>query len=184
MRYFFDTEFIEDGHTIELISLGMVDERGCALYLCNLDCDLSRANPWVQQHVLPHLPPVPALSPCSPPSHFTEQAVDGLRVWGGWGTRACIRDALLAFVNTDPDPEFWAYYADYDWVALCQLFGCMIELPERWPKFCLDLKQLAHMQGNPKLPEQTSGEHDALQDALWNRQVFAFLKGERYSSGK
>lgn len=28
MRYFYDTEFIEDGHTIELISIGVVAEDG------------------------------------------------------------------------------------------------------------------------------------------------------------
>lgn len=37
--------------------------------------------------------------------------------------------------------EFYAYYADYDWVAFCWLFGKMIDLPNGFPMYCIDLKQ-------------------------------------------
>ena len=39
-------------------------------------------------------------------------------------------------------PEFYAYYADYDWVAFCWLFGKMMDLPKGFPMYCLDLKQM------------------------------------------
>ena len=38
-------------------------------------------------------------------------------------------------------PEFYAYYADYDWVVFCWLFGKMIDLPKGFPMYCRDLKQ-------------------------------------------
>ncbi len=38
-------------------------------------------------------------------------------------------------------PTFYAYYADYDWVAFCWLFGKMIDLPKGFPMYCIDLKQ-------------------------------------------
>lgn len=38
-------------------------------------------------------------------------------------------------------PEFYAYYADYDWVLFCSLFGRMIDLPKGFPMYCIDLKQ-------------------------------------------
>jgi hypothetical protein len=38
-------------------------------------------------------------------------------------------------------PEFYAYYADYDWVAFCWLFGKMMDLPNGFPMYCIDLKQ-------------------------------------------
>ena len=38
-------------------------------------------------------------------------------------------------------PEFYAYYADYDWVVFCWLFGRMVDLPEGFPMYCIDLKQ-------------------------------------------
>lgn len=48
------------------------------------------------------------------------------------------RDAILrGYVK----PEFYAYYADYDWVAFCWLFGKMIDLPKGFPMYCRDLKQ-------------------------------------------
>lgn len=82
---------------------------------------------------------------------------------------------MLAFVGTDK-PELWAYYADYDWVVLCQLFGTMMDLPNGWPMYCRDVKQLCDELGNPKLPEQGKSEHHALADARWTRQAWAFLK--------
>lgn len=39
-------------------------------------------------------------------------------------------------------PEFYAYYADYDWVVFCSLFGRMIDLPNGFPMYCKDLKQI------------------------------------------
>jgi hypothetical protein len=38
--------------------------------------------------------------------------------------------------------EFYGYYADYDWVAFCWLFGKMIDLPKGFPTYCVDLKQI------------------------------------------
>ena len=39
------------------------------------------------------------------------------------------------------EPQFYGYYADYDWVAFCWLFGKMIDLPKGFPMYCIDLKQ-------------------------------------------
>jgi hypothetical protein len=38
--------------------------------------------------------------------------------------------------------EFYAYFGDYDWVVFCWLFGKMIDLPNGFPKYCKDLKQI------------------------------------------
>jgi hypothetical protein len=89
-------------------------------------------------------------------------------------TRDEIKRQVIRFVGHD-NPEIWAYYADYDWVALCWLMGTMMDLPEGWPMYCRDLKQWAVDKGDPKLPEQTEGEHNALDDAKWNREVYYFL---------
>ncbi len=37
--------------------------------------------------------------------------------------------------------DFYAYFGDFDWVVFCWLFGRMIDLPEGFPKYCIDLKQ-------------------------------------------
>lgn len=155
MKYFFDTEFIEDGRTIDLISIGVVCDDGRELYLCNADCDLSRASHWVIANVIPHLPP------CSDKSI--------------WFPKSVIAGALGRFAAPETKPEFWAYYADYDWVALCQLFGRMIDLPSHFPMWCRDLKQLSWSLGSPKHPKQESTEHNALDDARWNRDLYRML---------
>ena len=55
MKIWFDTEFIEDGKTIDLISIGMVREDGKTLYLENLSADLTRASDWVKDNVITKL---------------------------------------------------------------------------------------------------------------------------------
>lgn len=158
-RFFFDTEFIEDGRTIELISIGIVDHDGRSYYACNRDCDLSRANGFVRDHVLPHLPP------------------KGHAYFPIWKPRAQIRDEILAFVG-DRRPEFWAYYADYDWIALCQLFGRMVDLPKGWPMYCRDIKQLADSRGSTEIPiEPPTPAHHALADAVWAKRAYEYLAG-------
>lgn len=154
MRYFFDTEFIEDGKTIDLISIGVVAEDGREFYRCSNEARLELASDWVRANVFPHLAPT--------------QASD-------WVSRHELRDQLAQFIGDDPKIEFWAYYADYDWVALCQLFGTMMDLPRQFPKFCMDLKQLSVMCGSPKHPEQDGDEHHALADARWNMRLYNFL---------
>jgi hypothetical protein len=149
VRYWFDTEFIEDGKTIDLISIGIVGEDGREFYAESEECDLAKASPWVRDNVLPHLRHVRL-------------------------PRADIATAIVEFVGTEK-PEFWAYYADYDWVALCQLFGTMMDLPKGWPMYCRDIKQWCDSLGDPKLPEQLAAEHHALADARWNKQAWEFL---------
>jgi hypothetical protein len=156
VRYWLDTEFIEDGKTIDLISIGIVAEDGREYYAVNSDCDRSKANDWVVQNVLVHLK-------------------------GCGQVKDSITEEIKAFCDPDSygKPEFWGYYADYDWVVLCQLFGTMIDLPKGWPMYCRDIKQLADDMGNPPLPEQGKGEHHALADARWNKQVWEFLRAIR-----
>lgn len=148
MRFYLDTEFIEDGKTIDLISIGIAAEDGRVYYAESAESDHTKASDWVKTNVLRHLTGV----------------VTG---------RDTIASEIILFVGEKP--EFWGYYADYDWVALCQLYGRMIDLPKGWPKYCRDIKQLCDDLGNPKLPEQKSTEHNALQDALWNQEAYNFL---------
>src|SRR2546421_4731127 len=59
MRYFIDTEFIEDGKTIDLISIGIVCEDGRELYLQSLSFNHAKANEWVKENVFLHLKQCP-----------------------------------------------------------------------------------------------------------------------------
>ena len=150
MRFFFDTEFIEDGHTIDLVSIGIVSYDGREYYAESYDCNLGRASDWVRQNVFPHLIGGDSRKP-----------------------RQQIAKEIVSFVGDDP--VFWAYFADYDWVALCQLYGRMIDLPKGWPMFCRDVQQLYEIRGWPDKPPQDFVEHHALGDARWVKKAFHAL---------
>lgn len=95
------------------------------------------------------------------------------------------------------NPEFYGYYSAYDHVALCWLYGKMMDLPKGFPMFTIDLKQimdsmfllqaekhidetrleswLKTVKAHPVYPRQTN-EHNALEDAKWNKRLYEFLK--------
>lgn len=175
-RYFLDSEFMEDGDAIELLSLGVVCEDGREFYAESADADWEHANQWVRDNVMPHLH-ISGTSQsiiAGEPDHLWGPKRGHPEVMG----RAQIAGELLKFVNDgEHRPAFWTYYGDYDWVVLCQLYGRMIDLPASWPKFALDVKQLAVELGDPRLPEHDGVEHNALADARWTQAAWEFLQG-------
>lgn len=165
MKYFYDTEFIEDGRTIDLISIAIVAEDGREYYAISKEFKPRKASKWVKENVLNHLPP-------RRPSFYDSPRIKGESL--AWKSRKQIAQDILDFVGED-SPEFWAYYADYDHVALCQLFGRMIDLPTHFPMYTRDLKQLLDDRGNPKMPKPKD-EHQALSDARWVKEVYDTIK--------
>lgn len=193
MKYFIDTEFIEDFHKplfgkrrhyIDLISIGIVAEDGREYYAISNEFDIDAAwnkysietdfgKPqglgdkkvyWLRDNVLKHI-------------HLNKQILyelyslswvkDCVRVMGK--SNAQISEEIIKFVNPGiknwrkgilnyiqshdtiadgssshgcAQPEFYGYYADYDWVLFCSLFGRMIDLPKGFPMYCRDLKQI------------------------------------------
>ena len=158
MRYFYDTEFIEDGRTIELISIGVAAEDGREYYAVSTEFDPGRAGRWVRTHVLPKLPP--------PASKL-------------WRSRSTIRTELEAFLGIDgAEPiELWAWVGAYDHVVLCQLWGTMPELPAAIPRFTRELRQFWEDRGKPQLPARSPGSHDALVDARDQLRRFRVITG-------
>ena len=157
MKYFYDTEFIEDGRTIDLISIGMVAEDGREFYAISTEFNEKAAGPWVKENVLPWLPP---------------------RSHPAWMSRKKLREKLFDFMVPDYRigkklhahelPELWAWIGAYDHVALAQLWGDMTKLPREIPKFTRELRQLWEMAGKPAFPEAPEQAHDALVDARFN----------------
>ncbi len=157
MRYFYDTEFIEDGNTIDLVSVGVVAEDGREFYAISNEFNESAAGPWVRRNVLPLLPP---------------------RSDSTWMTRSQIRDNLFDFLlpghtqgkrlKDHERPELWAWLGAYDHVAIAQLWGDMTKLPREMPRYTRELRQLWEFAGRPRLPETPDHAHDALVDARFN----------------
>ena len=156
VNYFLDTEFYENGSAIELISIGVVCEGGREFYRVVNGADKTcMKSQWLYDNVLPHLP-----AKDSP-------------VWCG---RKLIAQGLSAFMDTVPKPRVWTYYGAYDWVAVCQLYGTMMDLPKHFPMYTMDLKQASVLCGSPRHPVQKkSAQHNALEDARWNAKLFKML---------
>lgn len=162
MRYFLDTEFDEDGVTIELISIGIVAEDGRELYCVSNEFDPEHCDDWVKQNVLPQLPPKET-----------------------WISRADIRDQIEEFLDFDPRPEFWAYFGAYDWVVFARLWGKLVHAPGNFPRFCRDIRQLMdqHSLSKRELPRQVSRKHDALADAWWVKVAYDFIAEKAMRGG-
>jgi hypothetical protein len=155
---FYDTEFLEDGRTIDLISIGMVAEDGREYYaVVNGPALITRAwdHEWLREHVIPSLPVKAADLP------------------GGWDwdkdhadfpavkDRPQIASEVAEFILSVPQPQLWAWYGSYDHVVLSQLWGRMIDHPEGVPMWTANLRQEVALLGYG----EDAFEHNALADA-------------------
>ncbi len=158
-EWYLDTEFHEDGRVIDLISIALVSENLEYYAVAEDGWDPAQCNPWVQENVLPKLPP---------------------RQAPAWRSRAQIANHITELLSREK-PVIWGYFSDYDWVAFCQLFGRMIDLPKGFPMYCLDLKQEMKRLGIkredlPSALQHQTDEHNALSDARWNRGLHKYLR--------
>lgn len=160
-----DTEFDDNGRTIELISIALVAEDGRHYYAVSDEFDPAKCCDWVKANVLPKLPMREGASI----SH--------------WKSRAQIAYDVLRLMTEDGNPELWGYFCAYDFVALCQLYGPMVDLPREFrQQRCQDLSQ--HMTAfgfSPSMFPPPANAHDALSDAEWVRDTY--LKIERLRNG-
>lgn len=184
MNYFIDTEFIECPGSIDLISLGMVSENDRTLYFESKDYDESKASPWVVENVIQHLihKQEGLLYPWGTErAHLTGYSLGldedlGYNRMRGYEHNPEIAQAVLEFVGDDPDPVFWGYYCDYNWVVFCWLFGTMNDLPKGWPMYCRDLQQECDSRPGFRKPPPPKDEHNALADARWNLRLWQWLQ--------
>lgn len=178
--YCYDTEFLEDGNTIELISIGIVCGDGREYYAVNADMPVDRIveHKWLKENVWPHLPiqwngdhPTVYLD--------TKSAL----VKPKWVIANEVRDFLVGdvkpmgkrdgvpFYASEELPELWAYFGAYDHVALAQLWGTMMQFPDLIPMWTHELMQLIESLPKFEKPVQDGDEHNALADARWNYKL-------------
>lgn len=236
-KFFMDTEFItgfkkpipflptigrwnKPEFFIHLVSIGIVDESGREYYAISNDFNPKLADKWVKENVLSKLPKRYVFFQSSSP-----REKEGARLWKpNQQIKMDIIEFMGGGIDSDQadylyvpeDTEVYAYFADYDWVVFCSLFGRMIDLPAGMPMFCLDIKQMLdeyadnmpvevckeiNQMVNPgsetnllagrwiiskkgrleilKMHEdypKQSNEHNALDDAKFNLELYKFLK--------
>lgn len=202
MKYFLDTEFIEGFHKplfgkrrhfIDLISIGIVCEDGRELHLISNEYSYKDADDWVKENVI-----LPLYKQTVHGDVRNNIDTHNFQNFFGWGN-SIIANKILAFVGgstvdmtCDTSPEIYAYYADYDWVLFCSLFGRMIDLPKGFPMYCIDLKQMldekirslplsGSFEEDLKTAKESKrypiekNEHSALDDAKWNFELFKYI---------
>jgi hypothetical protein len=190
LRYFYDLEFLEDGRTIELISIGIVAEDGREYYAVNRGAPWKRIakREWLMENVVPSLPRL----------HGDERLHRWILSRAGRRRNPCMLDfahphmrdrgviagEVREFLLAADQPVLWADYGAYDHVALCQLWGTMMDLPDGLPMFTCDIQQEALRLGVAwdELPQQESGNHNALEDARHNRVRCDFLASKAAES--
>lgn len=160
VKHYYDLEFLEDGITIELISVGIVAEDGREYYAVNLDAPWHKVceDQWLLDNVVPSLPLRAVRDRYSHPIDVHHPDVK---------PKSQIADEVKAFLlSNGTPPELWAYYAAYDHVGLCQLWGRMIDLPDGIPMWTNDFKQEIERLGIAHLVVvESDAEHNALADA-------------------
>lgn len=167
-KIFLDTEFLDDGERVMLISLGLVAETGEEYYAISSSCDIDRvlADPWLRAHVAVHLP----LLLNGNRWKWDTSHPDYQHVWPRYQIAADVQE----FMARQPSPEVWAYFSPFDHLNLCQLYGSMNKLPAAVPAFTRDLMQEAQRKTRV-LPPQTGPVHHALSDARHDYEIAAAI---------
>lgn len=216
MNIYIDTEFLEGTqkkwfgretkHTIDLISLGICREDGISNLWISNEFNLKEAwnrceefsstdrEYWIRENVLrPLFENMKGMYRYGYHLEFDYKTLKFLI--GHYGkTNKQIAQEVRKFVGVSP--KFYGYYSDYDWVVFCWLFGKMVNLPDDFPMYCIDLKQtfdevvedirnkhrpdggkntvIESLKRNPHYPVNLK-EHDAQFDAIWTKDFHAFL---------
>lgn len=225
--------FGKNRHFIDLISIGIVSENGDEYYAISRDFDIKAAwnswqprtgqgdrnnheprEYWLRENVLK--PIFDELLMKDEPMLYHAESVycftlsrfkELIKKYGKSNDQIASEIKDFVIKNTESSfPKFYGYYADYDWVLFCSLYGKMINLPIEFPYFCYDIKQImneklysmedcidyidAHsdLQSKPSEKELIdifiksdsypviSKEHHALEDAKFNLSLLEYLE--------
>ncbi|WP_327066814.1 hypothetical protein [Kitasatospora sp. NBC_01302] len=167
---YLDCEFIPSDPSIAgLISIGLTDGQGRDYYAVNsyLDASTVTSHPWLSRNVWPYLP---------------NCAADfGLPGWldirhPDVKTPKQIKADLTRYFGDHGPAHLYAWYGGQDINRLHSLWdNDWSAMPEDIPRWFHEIQSLAYLAGDPQLPQQDGGEHHALADAKYNRQLHQFL---------
>lgn len=175
MRYFYDFEFLEDGETIQPISIGICEAGSSREYYAIFEdapWPQIEEHAWLPQNVLAKLP-----------GRFIGKQWQRDRSSALYRPRTLIRNEVREFflAPNEPPYELWGYYPAYDHVILMQLFGTMMDRPAQLPmktKCVEDFAEWLEIDGF-LLPPQPEDAHHALADARWTKRAWEFCEAQR-----
>lgn len=157
-RVYLDTEFVPEWSGVRgLISIGLVTDDGREYYAVNaeMDTQIVQARTWLRKHVWPQLPLT------------VDEELDNLHP--DVKTVGQIRKELTSFFS-EKQSETYAWYGCQDLGRLHSLWGNdWTRMPEDIPRWHHELESMIKLVGNPPMPVQRGGEHNALEDAKFNK---------------
>lgn len=163
---YLDCEFLPSDPALSgLVSIGLTDDQGRDYYAVNADADQQalREIPWMVANVWPYLPTVgngAGLDHAHPDVKPIAQ----------------IRADLVRYFCDHGPAHLYAWYGSQDMHRLHSFWDHdWSRMPDDIPCWFHELKSLAYLAGDPQLPQQDGGEHHALADAKYNRQLHQFL---------
>lgn len=187
MNIWIDTEFIEHGKTLELLSIGAVREDGAEYYAINRQMNLEKASDFVIQNVVPLL-----AGEDSRDWKYEYEIKSDLEAflgveerWVNVPTSQDVSGIVPAPIETLPahhwrkkgKPKIWAWYGSHDYVLFSRLWGSFDYKPEGLsPRFhdfrqWLDDVEFEKNYGRTRL-DKPKGLHNALVDARWLRDYY------------
>lgn len=183
VKFFYDTEFIDDGKTIDLISIGIVGEDDREYYAVNACVDERKIlnHHWLPENVWPYLPQTFIYSyrlgngtRVIPTLDRTHDSVKPINAIASEVARFLLGEDYENQTEA-PTVELYGWCCGYDHVVLAQLWGPLTNAPIGIPYLTYDIKYLCHTMGNPRIPKQEGNEHHALHDAKWNKYAYDYL---------
>lgn len=167
----YGAELLEGNRTIDLISIGLARD-GAEYYAVNSDANWAEIakHRWLCENVIPHLPLASKGVRKATPGENTNVTtawkfnidLTDTRVKPHWVIANEVREFILAA----DDPQLWADHGAHHHVALCWLWGSIMQLPAGIPAWTHNLRQELERAGNPAIPPVNGlPAHHALGDA-------------------
>ena len=164
---YLDTEFLPADPTLRgFVSIGLTDDQGHGYYAVNRGMDVAAllAVPWMVDNVWSSLP-----------TSGRELDYAHHDVHSATAIASGVADYFAA-TNAEVT-HLWAWYGAQDICRLHSLWdNDWSRMPGQIPQWFNELETLRWQAGNPEMPEQPSGLHNALEDARHNRTMHRFLK--------
>jgi hypothetical protein len=172
---YLDCEFLPADPSLRgLVSIGLTDDRGVEYYAVNRDFDMKafKRSEWMMANVWPSLPQPHGDSRLH--GKYPRLRVGDPSVKADGRIAADIADYFAATDATTT--HLWAWYGAQDMCRLHSLWdNDWALMPSQIPQWFNELETLRWQAGNPEMPVQPAGLHNALADAKHNRTMHEFL---------
>lgn len=171
MKIFFDTEFTGLHKNTDLISIGLIDERGDSFYAEFTDYDESQIDEWLQDNVIKNL----ILKDYKNNSIVENKTKQIINIKG---STKFIKQRLQKWLEAKGDVGIWSDCLAYDWVLFNNIFGTAFDIPKNVYYIPFDICTLFKAKGiDPDISREEfafagSVPTEALKhNALWDAKV-------------